>query len=129
MATSLFIARLLGPLIAIVSVALLGNPENYRAILNEFIQSPALCYLAGFFGLLGGIALILVHNVWVADWRLVITLIGWVTIVRAVMTIFWPRWIPAIGKQLLESRHVLTGTAVVGLILGAVLSGYGYLGR
>ena len=127
MPASIFIARLLGPLIAIVGLALLANAEVFRAVLKEFIHSPALSYLAGFFGLLGGIALILVHNLWVPDWRIVITLLGWLTIVRGVVTVFRPQWISAVGKRLLESRGYFTGAAIVNVLLGLFLCGCGYL--
>jgi len=60
----------------------------FRAILPEFIRSPTLLYLAGFLRLFGGLALVLTHNIWVLDWRLIIALVGWVNIVRVVVTIF-----------------------------------------
>jgi hypothetical protein len=60
----------------------------FRSILQDLMRSQALLYLAGFLGLLAGLALVLTHNVWVLDWQLIITLIGWVAIVRAVVIIF-----------------------------------------
>jgi len=95
MQTSIFIAQLLGPMFVVVGVALLAKPQMFRTILQEFIRSSTLLYLAGFIGLLGGMAMVLAHNVWVPNWRLIITLIGWITIVRAVITIFQPQWPPA----------------------------------
>ena len=124
---SLFVARLLGPLMTIVGVALLTQPDVYRAMLKEFIRSLTLCYLAGFLGLLGGISLVLVHNVWAHDWRLIITLIGWITVARAVLIILWPQWVPALGKRLVQSRWFFTGATVVNLVLGLVLSYFGYM--
>jgi hypothetical protein len=59
--------------------------------------------------LAGGVALVLVHNVWTSDWRVVIALISWITILRGVLTMLWPQSIPAIGGCLIESR----GTAMV----------------
>ena len=129
MPASIFIARLLGPPIAMVGIALLAKPEVYKAILKEFIRSPALIYLAGFFGLLGGLALVLVHNLWVADWRVIITLIGWITIVRGTVTMLWPQWISVIGERLLGYRRLFIGTAVTDVMLGVLLSCYGYLER
>jgi hypothetical protein len=127
MQTSLFIAKLLGPMLVVVGVALLTRPEAFRALLREFIGSGVLLYMAGFFGLLGGLALVLVHNVWALDWRLLITLIGWATLIRALVTIFWPQGIVSIGAKLIELKWLLTAAAVVDLIIGAVLSYFGYL--
>ncbi len=126
MQTSLFIAKLLGPIFLVVGVALLSRPEAFRSLLREFVASGVLMYLAGFFGLLGGLALILTHNVWALDWRVLITLIGWASLVRALVTIFAPQWIASIGAKLIELRGVFAVAAAIDLVIGAILSYFGY---
>jgi len=126
MTASLFIARLLGPLFILVGIALPLKTERFRVILQELVRSPALLYLAGFFGFLGGLALVLTNNVWTFDWRLIITLIGWLTIVRAVVTIFWPQQIVAVGSAILDHRAAFVAAAAVDLLIGLVLSYVGY---
>jgi hypothetical protein len=86
-----------------------------------------LLYLAGLLGLVGGLALILTHNVWALDWRLIITLFGWATVVRAIVTIFLPQQIVSIGARLIEHRNSFVIAAVFDLIIGVVLSYFGYL--
>jgi len=127
MYTSFFIAKLLGPIFLLVGIALLTNPQTFRTLLQEFIESGVLMYLAGFLGLLGGLALVLTHNVWVLDWRLIITLIGWTSIVRAIVTIFLPQRIVSVGATLIENKSTFVVAAVVDLIIGGVLSYFGYL--
>jgi len=126
MPTSIFIAKLLGPVYAVVGIALLVKVESYRVMLQEFLQSAVLRYLAGLLGLLAGLALVLTHNVWVFDWRLLITLIGWVTIVRAVVTILQPEQIVALGNAVLKHRTAFTVAAAVNLLIGLVLTYFGY---
>jgi len=126
MQTSIFIARLLGPMFVVVGVALLLKPQMFRTMLPEFIRSPTLLYLAGFIGLLAGLALVLTHNVWAPDWRLIITLIGWLTLIRALITIFQPQWVTAAGTAILQRRGIFRGAAVVNLLIGVVLSYFGY---
>lgn len=127
MQTSLFIAKLLGPSFLIVGTALLSKPEAFRVLLQEFIKSGVLLYLAGILGLVGGLALLLTHSVWVLDWRLIITLLGWVTVVRAIGTIFLPQQVVSIGAKLIEHRSSFVIAAVFDLVIGAVLSYFGYL--
>ena len=126
MQASMFIAQLLGPMFVVVGVALLVKPQMFRTILPEFIRSPTWLYLAGFLGLLAGMALVLTHNVWVLDWRLIITVIGWLTLVRALISIFQPQWIVAAGTAILAHRGIFLGAAVANLIVGLVLSYFGY---
>jgi len=126
MQASIFIAQLLGPMFVVLGVALLAKPQMFRTILPEFIGSPTWLYLAGFIGLVAGITLVLTHNVWVLDWRLIITVIGWLTLARALITIFQPQWIVAAGTAILAHRGIFVGTAVTNLLIGLVLSYFGY---
>jgi len=128
MQTSLFIAKLLGPVYAVVGVALFFKGQMFREILKNFIDSPALVYLAGFMGLLAGLTLVLAHNVWVLDWRLVITLIGWIAIVRALITIFHPHYVVTAGFTILERPKLLFVAASINLAIGLTLSYFGYFG-
>lgn len=126
MQISLFVAKLLGPVFLVVGVALLTRPEAFRALLREFVASGVMMYLAGFLGLLAGLALVLLHNVWTLDWRVVITLIGWTSLVRAIVTIFRPQAIASIGAALLERPSAFVVAGVADLVIGAILSDFGY---
>lgn len=126
MPASIFIARLLGPIFLVVGVALMSRPQEFRALLQAFIASPVLIYLAGFLGLAGGLALVLTHDLWVLDWRLIITLIGSIVVIRAVVAIFQPQLIVAMGNKLLGYRGVFVVAAVVDIAIGAVLSYFGF---
>lgn len=126
MQTSIFLAKLLGPMFILVGVAILFRPQAFGALLQDFMESRILMYLAGVLGLLAGLALVLTHDVWALDWRLIITLIGWASVVRAVVTIFRPQQIMWIGSKFLEHRRLFFGAAVVDLVIGLVLSYFGY---
>lgn len=126
MQASIFIARLLGPMFVVVGVAILLHRQRFQTILQEFVHSATWLYFAGFIGLLAGLALLLTHNIWVLDWRVLITLIGWITLVRALITIFQPRWIVAAGSAILGHFGIFVGAAVLNLIIGLVLSYCGY---
>ena len=77
METSIFLARLLGPSMLVVVAGLIVNRTNYRALVHEFLDSPALIYLAGLLALVAGLAIVLTHNVWVMGWPVIITIFGW----------------------------------------------------
>jgi hypothetical protein len=128
LSTSIFIARLLGPVFALIGVALILKVPMYRTVLKEFIGSAALVYLAGFLGLVAGLALVLVHNVWVADWPVLITLIGWITITRSLVTLYQPQRIVAMGSRILERPALFRVAAALNLALGVLLSYFGYRG-
>ena len=74
---SLFLARLLGPIFVTIAIGVLVNGAVFRAIAEEGLRSHALIYLTGLFAITAGVAILLNHNVWAADWRVLITIFGW----------------------------------------------------
>ena len=126
MQTSLFIAKLMGPIFLVIGAAIFFNEKAFRAMAKEVLGSHALIYLFGVLDLLLGLALVLVHNLWVPDWRLIVTLIGWISIVRGAVRILFSQHLKKSGARLIKRKGLFVGSAIVLLILGAVLSYYGY---
>ena len=125
MATSIFLAKLLGPILVLVAVALFVNRKSLDALARELLNSPALLLL-GFLDFAAGLAIVLTHNVWVADWRVIITLLGWLLLVRGVVRTLVPDQVRLYGMKLMRNRNAVTGVLAVVLVLGLVLSYHGY---
>jgi hypothetical protein len=124
--TSIFLARLIGPPLAVLGVGMLLHPAVYVAAVVDMLRSPGLIYLACFVGLLGGVALVLVHNVWERDWRVIITLLGWISIVDSASWILLPRLVQQFWSPMLATGAFPILGGGLTLLLGAVLCYYGY---
>jgi hypothetical protein len=128
MQRSIFLAKLIGPLLAAIGVALIFNADIFRAMAQEFLKSYALIYLAGLLALAAGLAIVNTHNEWTADWRVVITLIGWLAVIGGIIRIVLPRAVELVGSSMVTavSNSWIVGEGVVLLALGAWLSYAGY---
>lgn len=127
MQTSLFLAQMLGPILAVIGAGMLVNRRDYRAMAAEFLESRPLIYLAGLAALVPGLAIVIVHNLWTADWRLLITLFGWLALVGGVVRLVLPRQVARLGSAVLERQGWVAGAGIVLIVLGALLSYVGYL--
>jgi hypothetical protein len=127
MQTSLFLARLIGPVMLVLGAALLINAREFRAVMDDFIANPTFAFLTGLMALPAGLAIVLTHNVWAADWRVLITLIGWLTIFKGAIRLLAPQQVTNIGRQLLAKPQILTISAAIWILLGAVLCFFGYV--
>ena len=127
MNTSLFLAKLIGPFFLLVGLSLLINQPQFRIIADEFLHNPALVFLTGLMVLPVGLAIVLTHNVWVADWRVLITILGWLSIASAAIRLLVPKRALDVGRRLYARPNVLHVSAAIWLVVGAVLSFYGYL--
>jgi len=126
MPTSLFLAKLIGPVCLVIGLALLINGAAFRALAGDFLNNPALMFLSGVITLPAGLAVVLTHNVWVADWRVLITILGWLMIVGGLARILVPQRAVAVGRTLLanpSTLHISTGGY---LLIGALLCFFGY---
>lgn len=126
MSTSLFLARLIGPFFALVGLSVLVNAAAFRGIAKEFMKSPGLVFLSGLLTLPVGLAIVLAHNVWVADWPVLITIVGWLAIITGVIRIIATKRIIVIGKKVSANKNFPYIGAAIWVAIGAVLCFYGY---
>jgi hypothetical protein len=127
MATSIFLAKLIGGFLLILGVGLLINRRGVRAIADDFLRSPGLLFLTGLVILPAGLAIVLTHNVWVASWPVLITILGWLCVVSGVIRLLAPPPLLDLGRRLHARPNVLTVSASVWVAIGAVLSYCGYV--
>jgi hypothetical protein len=126
MGTSIFLAKLIGPVCLVIGLALLINRAAFRTLAGEFLNNPPLMFLSGVITLPAGLAIVLTHNVWAGDWRILITILGWLAIVGGVARILVPQRAAAVGRTLLATPSTLCISAGVYLVFGALLSFFGY---
>jgi hypothetical protein len=126
MQRSTYLAQLIGPVFAAIGVGILLNSPAFLILAEQFLHSYALIFLAGVLTLTAGIALVLAHNVWVGDWRLIITVLGWLGVIGGLFRILWPQEVVAIGTSVLAHTEALMVAGFAVLVVGAVLSYFGY---
>lgn len=126
MLTSVYLARLIGPVMLAAGIGTLVHRAALRAIIDEFLNSPALTYLSGLILMPAGLAVVLAHRVVAPDWRLIITLIGWLLLIGGAIRIIVPDSVNRLGARFLAMPSGLTIAAVVWLVVGAVLTIAGY---
>jgi hypothetical protein len=127
MPNSVFLARLMGPMGIAIGLGMLFNRNAYRRVAEEFLDSQALIYFSGLIAGTGGLAVILTHNVWSADWHVVITLLGWIAFLTALARIVVPTIAEPIGRAIFESRGIYTAAGLITLALGLWLGSDGYV--
>ena len=91
MQNALWLASIFGPLLAIVGLWMLLYHENMMKVLNSIKSTPALFYMSGWMSLLIGLVIVSQYNVWMANLAVLITLLGWVLIIRGILALFIPQ--------------------------------------
>ena len=100
MPPAVWIARLVGPLFAAIGLGILLNAEFYAGAVVEAVHSPTLVYLSGIASLLAGLAIVNAYRTWSADWRVVVTVIGWLCIIGGIVRIVLPGIVGTLATRL-----------------------------
>ena len=127
MSTSVFIARLIGPVMLVVGLAVFTNPRGFREMAEEFMASKALMFLSGLILMPTGLAVVLTHNVWTADWRVLITLLGWLAAIGGALRVFGPLFVVKAGQAVLNWPHFTSVAAAIWVVLGLLFCFFGFL--
>ena len=121
-----FIARLLGPTFIAVAIGIALNGPFYTALIAEATHSPTLIYISGLMALSIGLAVLNVHRSWGGGWRVIITIFGWLSILAGIIRLILPATTAALAIEIYANPIVLLVVALILLIVGAVLTFFGY---
>ena len=127
MQTSIYIAKLMGPVIAVAGLGFLFNRRAFQEMASDFLESTGIIVMSGMLALVLGLAIVNAHNVWVADWPVIITIFGWLAIIGGIMRITMTDIVRSIARKMLSYTNFITAEAIILIGLGAWLSYVGYL--
>lgn len=120
------IAGFAGPMLIAVAAAMLINRLAIVGAIKDVSNNPGFVFVIGILTLIAGLAIVRVHNVWAAEWTVLVTVIGWLAIVGGIIRIVWPHRIAGISNKILSNENAITAWALVALMLGAFLTAKGY---
>jgi len=126
MPAATLIARLIGPVFAVTGLGMLLNARFYAAAVAEGAHSPVLIAISGIATLLGGVAILNAHRAWTADWRVLVTIIGWLFIIAGIIRLVLPRIAETVAPAVYSGPAALMVAGVVVLVIGGILSFEGY---
>ncbi len=129
MENSIFIARIFGICYLVMGAGLMFNRKAFQQMMEDFCKNTTLVFFAGLFALIVGSAIILVHNTWVANWTVMITIIGWGGFIKGVWMIVFPNTVFGFMKAYQKNKNLLIVHAAIAIIFGAVLIFFGFFAK
>jgi len=126
MYASKYLSKVTGICLIIVSVAILVNMDQFRTLVHHLIYDAPLMFIAGIFTLILGTLMVVSHNIWERDWRILITIIAWIIFLKGASILFYPQFIDKTSILFLKNIHMAYITAGFELALGVLLSYLGF---
>jgi hypothetical protein len=126
MQPSILIARLIGPLLAIIGIGMLSNGPIYSVMASQFLKSYPFVYFSGIMALVAGLAILNCHPAWTRDWRSLITAFGWIVMLVGTFRLIAPQFPGFVAGSFVGNTGFFVGAGLVLLACGGFLTIKGY---
>lgn len=90
MSTQMFIALFWGWLTVIVAGMFFIRPQALHDVKRLIVENRSFGLTYGLLSLFLGLTSVLLHNVWELNWHVLITIFGWLALIKGVIVIAWP---------------------------------------
>lgn len=114
-------ARVLGPYFVIVIAVVLVRPPHVPTLLAHFTDDPVWPWVMGALVLLAGLAIVAFHQVWRGAAAIIVSVLGWVLVVRGLVLLASPELFESIADRVISTvgiwQVVYVATALIGLYL------------
>jgi hypothetical protein len=109
------------------SISLLANIGEAQILISGLSQSPALIMIAGYAAFVPGLAIVYFHNRWTASWPVLVTVMGWLSLIVGLLRMVFPAQIAAMAAKIgASAATVFPVSGFVFLAIGGYLSFKGY---
>lgn len=119
-----YLAEIWGISIVVVCLALLIKETYIKRLFVSFEKEEDL-FAWGLATFVIGLAIVLAHNVWVKNWQVVITIIGWVSLIKGLSILFFPELMKKWVKKM-ENAQFIPFLLVIGVLLGLAITYLGF---
>ena len=109
MEISIYLARFWGSLFIILGLGSVFVKFLGRVI--EYTEDRTITISTGYITFLLGLVTVTLHNIWVADWRVTITILGWVTLLKGIEKIGFPDRVNK-KAQMFKGQQLLWGFVI-----------------
>lgn len=120
---SILIAKIIGIYYLTAGFGMLLNPKSFRKMIEEYEKSVAISFLGGIMALGIGLLIVLNHNTWTKDWTTLVTLVGWLAVIKGFLFTAFPQ---IMGKFKGSFKNPQPWGALV-IALGLIFSYYGFM--
>ena len=124
MVLSNYLAEIWGISIIVVSLAILVKPKYLKRLFAE-IENETTMFFWGIVSFIIGLAMILAHNIWAQNWQVIITILGWLALLKGSSVLFLPEYMKKLAKKM-ENQSWLPIALVVLVFVGLVITYFGF---
>ncbi|MFC1676435.1 hypothetical protein ACFL3G_05160 [Planctomycetota bacterium] len=109
-----------------VGIGFLINSDFYKKLFEDFVEHSSGLYLGGMFALVVGYLIVAFHNTWTKDLSVIITVFGWLALIKGVLIFVCPKLMIALTRTIMAKKNFLRIEAIIAIIIGLLFSFLGF---
>jgi len=126
MELSLYLAQLMSIVLVVIGLALLLRGKHYVKAYKAWMSDSGLMLFTAMVVLIAGVAIVIVHNVWIASWEVLITIVGWGMVLKGVLIALLPKEFEKLVAVLMKQSWLLPLGGVIWVVGGLFLGYFGW---
>ena len=126
MELSILIARIVSIVYLSAALGMIFSKKFYQKILEDFFKNAGVSYLAGFFTIVVSFLIVHYHNTWESNWTVLVTIIGWLGLIKGVVLIAFPSSIYKLSRRMYSGKS-LKIFPFIHIALGLLFAYFGFI--
>ena len=121
-----YLAGVMGWYFAATGALMLFNQKHVKTVLADVVASRGLFFFTSLITFILGLVIVNAHNVWVQDWTVAITIIGWALSLNGLARIVYTDQARNMLKSFLNHATRVQSAGFLCLLLGGFLLNHVY---
>ncbi len=129
MELTLFLTQVIGIYLVLIGLICIVKRKMMMHSMGDVITNKSLLYVVAIIELIAGISLVISHNVWVWNYAVIVTIVGWLMLVESLAYLALPySWVKKVFRMF-NTKGWYIGGGLASVILGAymVAIGFGFI--
>lgn len=126
--TTIILAKILGLYFLTLGLAFMLNPDRFKRMYQQIKKDENSLLLSAILALLVGVVIIGVHNIWILDWPVIITVVGWWSLIKGFTLLAYPNAINYFSSIDNKSITFYRLISLAYILLGLFLAYKGWAG-
>lgn len=126
MEISKFLSKVIGLYEIIISIAILTNMQQFTVGIQGLMNNDSLMLYIGCITIIMGILLVVSHNLWQWSWRVLVTIVAWVVLLKGISILLVPHTSDQITMYFITNSNFAYSVAVTDLLLGLLFCYFGF---
>ncbi len=123
---SIFLARFFGFYFIIFGAAYFFRRAFLVEMVKNFYKNAAMVLIGVFMSIVFGLLIVLSHNIWEFSWRVIITIIGYISLLKGLLNLYATDWMMKFSTKFIKSKNAMFYMGLVAIAIGFALLYQGY---